>query len=246
VTAGCLFFRNTLLIDVVMFSGERDLLEARLRILEADLTIVFEGDRTFTGQSRQLVGVGDLPVIYVPVATETNDDPWLNEYAQRRAGFAALKELNIPGDATVGLFDVDEIPDPVKIREPHSVSVWMMRKYQMSARWFQREEQTGVSGLYSDLYNLDVAQVRRFRDRLPVIVGGWHFSSFLDLDGLVKKWMGFSHTEFQRPDIREWISECWRDGIAIENGQLLPEIALTGLPAGLNGGPDFWFRQRPL
>jgi hypothetical protein len=245
MSIGCRSSEGILLVDVVMFAGERDLLEARLDIVQADVTVVFEGDRAFTGEPRERVGVGSLPVEYVPVVTGQDGNPWQNEFGQRRAGFAALTGLGLPDDAVIGLFDVDEIPDPVKIRVPHPVSVWRMDKFQMSARWFQQRELTGVSGLWRDLRGEDVAHVRVSRGGLPVIEGGWHLSSFLSEADLLAKWVGFSHQELMRPDMGLWVSECWRNGWAVENGAELEErTGFEGVPERVLRGPAFWLRGR--
>ena len=240
---------GVLLVDVVMFAGERDMLQARMETLGADITVVVEGDKTFTGIPRAH-GKPDLPralsdrIVYVPVVMETSANPWDNEFAQRRAGFDLLDSLGVPDDAVVGLFDVDEIPDPVKIRETVAVSVWCMAKYQMSAQWFQQFELTGVSGLFADLRGRDVATVRQSRGGLPVVEYGWHLSSFMSLDDLLAKWAGFSHQELVRLDMPEWVAQCWREGRAVESGAWLTECGPTDIPQAFLDGPKFWSRGR--
>jgi hypothetical protein len=241
-----------LLVDVVTYSGERDLLLARLDILQPDVCVVVESDHTFTGEWRGFTFQRNPieGVRFVPHFSGRLPDPWQNEYALRRAGHHAVKKLEVPDDATVGFFDVDEIPDPTLIRSSNRLSVWKMAKYQMSLRWFQRHEETGISAPWRDVKNADIAQVRRERERLPRIDGGLHLSSFGTVDDLMRKWLGFAHTEFVRPDMKEWVAHCWDNGVAIESGSMLDELAelSVSLPNYFLDGkaPDYWYRTRPV
>ncbi len=232
-----------LLVDVVLYSGERDLLDARLDMLGADLTLVIEGDRTFTGTPRKVEPLPDT-VRHIVIASDNDSDPWRNEYLQRRNGYKVLQEYDLPDDAVVGFFDVDEIPDPTLLRLTDRLSVWRMRKYQMSLAWYQRDEETGVSGLWGEVKNLDMARVRWAREQLPRIVGGYHLSSFLEVEDLLEKWNGFSHQEFQRDDMPAWIAYCWAEGVAIETGEPLREMSLEKISQRLLDGPAFWSRTR--
>jgi len=233
-----------------MYAGERDLLEARMKTLEADLTIVVEGTKTFTGIPRTY-GKPKLPkdldskIIYLPFDKQPGDNPWQNEYAQRRAGFVLLEALDLANDTIVGLFDVDEIPCPTRIREITEITAWNMAKYQLSARWYQQDELTGVSGLLGQLRGKDVSELRSRRGTLPVINAGWHLSSFMDEERLKAKWSGFSHQELVRPNMSEWVSECWHQGKAVENGSLLLEQENFGdIPEAILQGPSYWLRGR--
>lgn len=235
-----------MLVDVVLYGGERDLLEARRDIIQPDLTVLLEGDLTFTGRPRRIEPLGEYPdVLHVVVSSSRDSDPWENEYAQRRYASTVLNGLEIPGDAIVGFFDVDEIPDPDLLRERRNITAWRMAKYQMSLRWFQRRELTGFSALWGQVRGDDLAALRKKREAMPAVDAGFHLSSFLTVDGLMDKWLGFSHTEFQRPDLREWIASCWVEGVAIETGERLEERSLDGLPGRLLSGPDYWLRGRP-
>ena len=239
-----------MLVEVLMYGGERDLLEARMKTLDADLTVVVEGMETFTGQPKSY-GRPELPkeldskMEYLSLDIATNSNPWVNEFAQRRAGFTWLYDQDLPDDTIISLFDVDEIPDPVKIREPHSISAWNMAKYQLSARWYQQHELTGLSGLLGDLNGQDVADLRARRNTLPIIQGGWHLSSFMDEDRLKAKWAGFSHQELVRNNMGDWVSECWREGKAVENGvPMLEQDGFGDIPEAVLEGPSYWLRGR--
>lgn len=239
-----------LLVEVVMYSGERDMLEARLKTLNTDLTIVVEGTKTFTGKPRTY-GKPKLPkelaskIIYLPVDKQPSNDPWQNEYAQRQAGFVLLQALELSDDTVIGLFDVDEIPCPTRIREVTEINAWNMAKYQLSARWYQQHELTGISGLLGQLRDKDASQIRNSRGSLPVINAGWHLSSFMDEERLKAKWAGFSHQELVRNNMDDWVSECWREGKAVENGiPMLEQSDFGDIPQAVLEGPAFWLRGR--
>jgi len=124
-----------------------------------------------------------------------------------------------------------------------------MKKHQGSAYWFQQVELTGLSGPWSKIKDSDMAQVRRSRDRLPKVDGGYHLSSFGEMHETVAKWEGFSHFELRRPDMEQWVAHCWTNGIAIENGKNLTQ--LDELPEDMPDyflgklGPKHWYRRRP-
>lgn len=239
-----------MLTEVLMYAGEREMLEARLKTLDTDLTVVVEGTKTFTGLPREH-GKPELPknlakkVIYLAVDKQPGNNPWQNEYAQRQAGFALLQSLDLEPDTVVGLFDVDEIPCPTRIREITEINAWNMAKYQLSARWYQQHELTGVSGLLGQLRDKDAAQLRNSRGTLPVINAGWHLSSFMDEERLKAKWSGFSHQELIRPNMGDWVSECWREGKAVENGiPMLQQEGFGDIPEAVLEGPSYWLRGR--
>jgi hypothetical protein len=235
-----------LLVDVVTYSGERDLLKARLDILQPDVCIAIESNITFTGKPKRFT-FQDNPVdgvTFVPFFSPEHGDPWLNEYAQRDAGHHAVTKLEIPGDAVVGFFDVDEIPDPEQIRKLDRLTAFVMAKYQASVFWYEFDELTGVAGPWSVWQGRRVSDVRQNRALLPAVNGGWHFSSMLDEAGLLAKWSGFSHTEFWRPDMAAWIRHCLDNGLAIQNGEALRQVDKPDIPEAMFDGPDFWYRQK--
>jgi hypothetical protein len=238
-----------LLIDFVSYSGELDMLKARLKHTDADLTIVYEGDKSYTGLDKPLVGIGDLvseKVIYLPIVGETSPDPWANEYAQRRKAFEYLLSLDLPDDAIVCVCDVDEFIDPQLVRAHKDLSVWYMTKFQMSARWFQQKENASLSGELRHFRGNDIIGLIRGRHNLNVIDAGWHLSSFLTLDELVAKWRNFSHQELVRPDMTGWVTKCWIEGLAVENGNGMTELEnLDSVPEAILAGPEHWFRGRP-
>jgi hypothetical protein len=237
-----------MLVDFVNFSGETEMLKARLQHNNADLTVVYEGDKSYTGHDKPLVGIGDLAndkVIYFPIAGEASPDAWANEYAQRRKAFQFLLSLDLPDDAIVIGSDVDEFPVVETLKATPELSVWNMTKFQMSARWFQQHEHTSISGEFRHLKDRDIVAIYWGRAMLNNINAGWHFSSFMTLEGLIEKWRNISHTELVRPNMDEWVTHCWVNGLAVENGQPMTELdSLDNLPKAILAGPEFWYRGR--
>ena len=236
-----------MLVDVVTYAGERDLLLARLDVLQPDICVVVESDHTFTGKPRRLTFLDDPVegVAYVQHTSPRFPNPWANEFAQRNEGMKAAQMLNLDGDDIVGFFDVDEFPDPDVIRELSEVTAWRMAKYQMSLWWFQQYELTGVSGRWADLQGEDVASLRQRRASLPEVTAGWHYSSFFSKEDTLAKWLNFSHTELVRPNMDEWVEHCWLCGLAIESGaELYQEEEKGDHPKRMWEGPDFWQRKR--
>jgi hypothetical protein len=151
--------------------------------------------------------------------------------------------LGLPDDALVAVCDVDEFLDLELIRP--ELSVWNITKYQMSARWFQQVECASLSGALGHFKDADIVDLICSRENLPAIRGGWHFSSFLSLEDLQTKWRNFSHQELVRENMDAWVEKCWLEGLAVENGNPMTQLAdLPDLPAAVLDGPAFWFRGR--
>lgn len=220
------------------------MLQARMQHMEADLTIVYESTRSFTGLDKPVSDLSDLEgVLHYVVEGGTDSKPWVNEYAFRREAFAYLLSLGLPDDALVAVCDVDEFLLTELIRP--ELSVWNLTKYQMSARWFQQVELASLSGALRAFKDRDIVDLIRSRQGLPEIRAGWHFSSFFSLEDLQTKWRNFSHQELVRENMDQWVEKCWVEGRAVENGNPMTQLAdLPDLPAALLDGPAFWFRGR--
>ena len=235
-----------MLVDFVSFSGELEMLQARLKHTNADLTIVYESDRSFTGLPKKRVGINSLlneSAIYLPITGGTDSDPWVNEHSYRREAFAYLIQQDIPDDAIVTVCDVDEFIEPSLLRD--ELCVWRMSKFQMSARWFQKQELASLSGQLRYFKDKDIVDLIKTRHNLSTIEGGWHLSSFLSLEDLQAKWRNFSHQELVRENMDDWVATCWVNGRAVEDGVLLSEQDMSGVPVTVLDGPEFWFRGRP-
>ena len=237
-----------MLVDVVLYAGERHLLDTRIKYLQPDITLVIQGTHSFTNQKKPIFAL-PKDVIGVTIESHQYENPWDNEKALRHEGSQKLNDLGLPDDAIVGFFDVDEIPDAALIRETPHLVAWDMPKYQMSLSWFQplgdREGLSGVSGQWREVKNKNAQTLRSNRGLHSTVKSGWHLSSFMTLEELKTKWRNFSHQELVKDDMDAWIENCWINGIAVENGKLLVEQPYTDLPKEFLGLPDFLKRTRP-
>ncbi len=125
-----------MIFDCFIFFNELDLLEIRLNVLDpaVDKFVLVEATHTFQGNKKTLhysdnrqrfkafhdkiihVVVDDLPPkSYAIWKPDTARGPWEMEIYQRNAIARGLK--NAKPDDTVIISDLDEIPDPGKIKE---------------------------------------------------------------------------------------------------------------------------------
>ena len=232
-----------MLVDFVCYSGESEMLQARLQHMNADLTIVYESTRSFTGLEKPISDLTDLEnVVHYVIPGGTHSDPWVNEHEFRRSASAYLHSLGLPDDAVIAMCDVDEFLDLTLMRD--DLCVWNINKYQMSARWFQKKEWASLSGQLRYFKDKDIVDLIKTRHNLSTIEGGWHLSSFLSLEDLQTKWRHFSHQELVRDNMDDWVEHCWFHGKAVEDGTFLIEQDVSGLPDAILDGPEFWFRGR--
>jgi hypothetical protein len=67
----------------------------------------------------------------------------------------------------------------------------------------------------------------------------------MDEEKLKAKWSGFSHQELVRPNMDDWVSECWHQGKAVENGiPMLEQEDFSDIPEAVLEGPAYWLRGR--
>ena len=117
--------------DCFIFFNELDLLELRLNILDAvvDKFVLVEATRTFQGKEKPLFFFDNKhrfkdflgKIIHVVVAEYPDNpgkDPWVLENHQRSMIKEGLR--NCDSSDVILISDVDEIPDPVRIREAMS------------------------------------------------------------------------------------------------------------------------------
>jgi len=245
-----------MLVDVVLYGGEKEMLKCRLDHMQADLTVIVEGDRTFTNEWRGWTfdeAWDELSefhgrLVFQGVRSPEFADPWANEAHQRNQAIDVLFDLDLFDDTIVALFDTDEIPDPTILREKPGVYGWLMAKYQMSLFWFQRKELTGVSAPWSFLRGKDLQQVRQQRGLHETMNAGFHLSSFGNYEDVMRKWAAFAHTELWRHDMAEWVAHCWEEGRAIDNAEWLEQRDNLdpALPQYLRDfkAPNWWYRRR--
>jgi len=240
--------------DVILYNGEADVLECRLREI-GDLVercILIEGDRTFQGQPRY--GWTDpLPERFALWANVlhrwwvhglNSPDPWLNEHYARHQVARALDHYGCPPDAMVLHGDVDEIPNRavpyLTVTEPH---VLWLRTFAFCVDW----EDTPTDGpvLAPRHQYDDAAALRAARRDTPMAAlrdAGWHLTWIGTPAERTRKLGSFSH-----PEAREWLDP--ERVVATGEGWLRPLTAVDvdgTWPAWIAEGraPEWWYRPR--
>jgi hypothetical protein len=237
-------------VEGLTFGGELDILEGRLNTIDADLWVIVEADKTFTGtpkpysleESWQRFAKFHDRIKYVKVIMPSGD-PWSCDFWQRDQVGVALESLALSEDDYVGLFDVDEWPDCWA----EELSAWSMPKYHMALHWFHKMELTGVAGRWRDMRGQSVNSLRWSRNTLPVITGGWHFTSMGDLEYLIRKVRGFAHTELVTAGVDEQLAHCWTYGHDLAGDWFTEITDLSVMPSWVQERkfPADWYRLRP-
>lgn len=212
------------IFDCVLYSGEADVLEIRLREIGAivDHVVLVEGDRTFSGVPREPAWnpndprfadfVSKVRHVVVRDWPET-DDPWVREAWQRNAVLSGLPDAG-PDDLVL-MSDVDEIPRASAIRRmaddpDHRVFGLRLGFYYfyVDYRNVEGPEKAITWTVAARRGELDRTSPNDLRyavrdQKVPARIlddGGWHFSYLMDEAGVRRKIAAFSHQEFNTPE----------------------------------------------
>lgn len=243
------------IIDGVLFSGEIDILELRLRELDTvvDRFVISEASTTFQGRPKRVVlddysdrlapwwdrithvVVDDLP---------SGDDCWAREHFQRNTLKRGLTDLR-PDDLFL-LSDIDEIPTIAAIRacRPMPVSVIAMTMHSFAVDWQYPTPWRGTVACYGrDLNDLSVLRYARNRDDYQTIEGGRHFTWLGDQETKVRS---FSHAELVEPILTFGLDRYRTEGIHVDGTQMAPVDVDETWPAWIweRQCPQQWFRPR--
>lgn len=242
-----------MLIDAVTFGGEVDMLRARLEVLPADVFVVVESNRRYSGAEKPYEFLDHIDMFrdwmpqihYVQIEGLGSSDAWQNDYHQRRMVGETLNSMGLADEDMVCLFDTDEFWDLYRLEA--DVHAWMMPKYHMSLYWYHFDELTGISGHWRHFKNQDVDKLRWARHAFPKINGGFHLTSMGDLDYLIKKVKGFAHQEYNTPGVEDRLTHCWTYGHNLEGVQFVEMSNLSHLPDWFEQKllPEEWYRRRP-
>lgn len=243
----------------MLFSGESDIFLERYRLLHSmvDLFVVTEAQFTFTGTHRSLEFEGliaasnadanqicYLPVMESPVA----ENPWIREQFVRDYALSQLHSL--PPDATVILSDVDEIPNPGRLKElaanlERPISLDMMYlMFSPNLHW----KQVWRKPKLSRVCDIESIEALRQNDGLPIaLAAGWHLSSQGTVSDNIRKLKSFSHTEMKDiADCPQHVEACIRLGVDLLGRGVLTVVNASELPVGILSGPlgNLAFKER--
>jgi len=217
------------IIDCFTFFNELDLLEFRLKLLNShvDHFVIAESNLTHSGQPKPFYFEENKArfeqwkekIIYLLVKqnteglvfnSETSYNPqsaaWKLENGQRNA-LAAAKNI-IADDDLVFLSDLDEMPDPVRLRKINPVSgpvaLSMLFHYYFlncqgagHERWWNGT----IASTGKQFKATTPQELRDKRNDLPIVKNaGWHFSYLGGLEKIKQKIRSFAHTEFNKEE----------------------------------------------
>lgn len=217
------------IIDCFTFFNELDLLEFRLKLLDAhvDHFVLAESNITHSGQSKpfyfeenkQRFDQWKHKIIYLQVNqsadglvfnTETSYNPqsaaWKLENGQRNA----LSGANhiIDGNDLVLLSDLDEIPDPAILKKISTgkspvVLSELFHYYFLNCQNIGNERWWNgtIAASGKQFQSITPQELRDKRNDWPVVKkAGWHFSYLGGLEKIKQKIRSFAHTEFNKEE----------------------------------------------
>lgn len=242
-----------MIYDCFTFFDELDLLELRLRTLDevVDRFIVVEADVSFQGARKPLNYADNADrfaawadkISYVKVTDMPHGvSAWEREYHQRRAISRGLEDASL--DDLVVVTDVDEIPRPevlVRLADESTgpVALRMEMYYYFANLLISRSWDRPRAARWRDVRD---AQALRHMTGLPVIENaGWHFSYFMDQDGIRRKLASFSHVEYanERYMSSIHIERSMKFGIRLFGGGLNEVVSAAQLPPVLTSDPCY-------
>jgi beta-1,4-mannosyl-glycoprotein beta-1,4-N-acetylglucosaminyltransferase len=199
--------------DCFTFFDELDLLELRLRTLDAvvDRFVLCESPFTFTGKPKPLYFAESAErfapwrnkIVALVYPGPSNESPWENEWSQRDYLATALGSCE--GDDLILLSDCDEIPDPRNVGARPQAKLLLAHRQRMSVGFVNRISRMPWLGTRSFPWR-NAAACGRMRDvrmladsELEFIEGGWHFSYLGGATAIARKFSSYAHTEFDLP-----------------------------------------------
>jgi beta-1,4-mannosyl-glycoprotein beta-1,4-N-acetylglucosaminyltransferase len=233
--------------DCFIFFDEIELLELRLQILGGvvDRFVVVESDVTFQGEAKALHYLANAhgyaqwadKIVHVAVTDMPDcETAWDRERYQRRAIMRGLD--GAADDDLVVIADVDEIPRPeILLRLADElvtpVALRMSMYYYFANLMVRPTWDLPKAARRRDLH--DAEELRTARG-LPIVEGaGWHFSYFMDREGIRRKLSSFSHVEYANDRYMSpiHIDRSLKLGVGLFGGGSTKIVPPTDLPAVL-------------
>ena len=216
---------RTKIIDCFIFYNELDMLLYRLAVLNpvVDFFVLVESTRTHTGQLKPLYYQENLhlfekfnsKIIHIvvddmPIPDISKDEQWKNENYQRNSIHRGIKCLGLKDSDFIMICDVDEIPDPLmlkQIREQSNDITFASFKqdfYYYNLNYKINEIWVHPKLIRYDVYkayNCSPQNIRMAKSPQLITKGGWHLSYFGDPNFIKNKLENFPHQEFNKPEI---------------------------------------------
>lgn len=230
-----------MVIDVLTFNGENDILKLHLSILNdyVDKFIIVEADKTFTGAAKPLYFFRDQrffrpwwkKIAYYPI-TEWDDinlwdmalqspntqgaHHWKREFYIKESIQKALIANNVQDEDTVFIGDVDEIIDPTANLESETPIKAKLRVYTYYLNNRSSEEFNGtLIAQYKDIKGKNLNHMRS--DKNLYSQGeylGWHFTSMGGIEEVRRK-LNDSYTpeSYNTFEVQQLLPERMREGV---------------------------------
>lgn len=265
------------MIDCFTFNDEFDILDLRLDLLApvVDKFVLVESNVTFSGKPKPLhfehnyvrTNLFDWDRITHVIVDDMPDteNPWEREAHQRNAILRGLMEIRPDDDDLILISDVDEIPDPARLREfGGGIRDWLKRErtsaafeqalYMYTLNWRHKRPWYGTRAVrWGDLQYPQALRstLAPMPGELTVKGGGWSFSSFGGVEAVQRKVAAFSHQEVNTPALTAaaHVARCIREGRGLAPGQHDWCERVTdhdGLPEALRDRsrwPAVWFGE---
>lgn len=209
-----------MIVDCFTFADEFDLLELRLRTLDAvvdrfvlcEAAFTFRGDpkpRHFAAAAERFAAWRDR-IVVLDYPGPPSTDPWTNEWGQRDFLAAALSGCG-PGDLVL-IGDCDEIPDPRFAAQRPAAGGILVHRMLLAQGYVNRAAAQGAP-VWNGTRALAAADVARYGGLSAVrkyagpdlerVEGGWHFTSLGGPAVLERKMRAYSHAELDVPYFRD-------------------------------------------
>ena len=199
-----------MLIDCFLYNGEDNMLNFRFHELNENVNyfIICESTHTFSGLKKDLKfninkfnKFKDKIIYLIYDLDPIENNAWLNEKNNRNYLSEGLKNiLNLKDNDIIMLSDIDEIPDLDKLNQFNEIcSVYLQDFYYYNINCLKKVKWHGtilINLLLLKNNNFEFEKFRSSRYSLPMIIGGWHFSYFMNVNEIVDKINSFSHQEY--------------------------------------------------
>lgn len=220
-----------MIVDCVMFNGEWDALEIRMRELQdiVSQTIILEGNVTFRGDPKPLYYSGSLMFHDVRhVIVDLRDlagckccqgIPFTDTMAWRREAHLRNQAKWFLDGYDFGIItDCDEVPRAKAVVDCISSYTtptrMLMDNFAYNFHWISPGmAPTGFIAAGRDIENCH-RQRHGIKHALPF--AGWHLSNFGDMEFLRRKLQSYSHEEYSKPEYLtdEFLRQCVEEGKA--------------------------------
>jgi hypothetical protein len=239
--------------DCVLYSGEREILAARLRYLNpvVDKFVVLEGRTSFSKKPKKvdtatrkslekIYGGKIVWNIYTPpkeAQAGWEVETWArNEIANSLLG-ASTGDLILLGD-------VDEVPSIAAVLEMNSkigVSALLMKLYRYDIHLESKIPWVGTVGFRHNNHEYSFQELRNMAmqysefPEINIISGGWHLSSVFNSKELKNKVEFFSHRELDRKAYTNilYLKLCYFLGSDLTGSDLMEWTKKSILPTAL-------------